>query len=462
MILTSCGALKVKVREANNAVPEYYGVDDTGDTLNSGHVSWRAFFTDQDLIALIDTALSNNQELNIVLQEIEIAKNEIGARQGEFLPKASGFIGAGVEKTPRYTRNGAIDASTEIEPGKEIPEFLSDLGFGIRANWEIDVWKKLRNAKKAAVSRYLASVQGKNFMITNLVSEIASEYYELLALDAQLANINRNINIQNDALEVVRQQKDAARVTELAVRRFEAQLLNSRSLKTDIEQQIVVVENRINFLTGRFSQPIQRQADNFDQLIPEEIHGGIPADLLDNRADIQQAELELEAQKLDVKVAKAKFYPSFGISTTVGLQSFNPKYIINPESILLSMAGDMMAPLINRKTIKAEYFSANSKQLQAVYNYEKVILNAYLEVANRLSAINNLEKSYGFKQREVEALSDAVEISNNLFKSARADYMEVLLTQRDALEAQFDLIETKKNQFNAVVGAYRALGGGWN
>jgi multidrug efflux system outer membrane protein len=128
---------------------------------------------------------------------------------------------------------------------------------------------------------------------------------------------------------------------------------------------------------------------------------------------------------------------------------------------LYSLTGDLIAPLINRNAIKASYYSANAKQLQAVYNYEKTILNAYIEVANQLSKIDNMAKTYEFKEKQVDALNKSVDISNDLFRSARADYMEVLLTQRDALESKFDLIETKMEQMSAVVNIYHALGGGW-
>ncbi len=128
---------------------------------------------------------------------------------------------------------------------------------------------------------------------------------------------------------------------------------------------------------------------------------------------LKQAELELAAAKLDVKVAKANFYPSLGITAGVGLQAFNPSYLIKtPESMLYSLAGDLAAPLINRNAIKATYYSANAKQIQAVYNYERTILNAYIEVANQLSKISNLEKSYDLKAQEVQALTESIDISN--------------------------------------------------
>lgn len=172
--------------------------------------------------------------------------------------------------------------------------------------------------------------------------------------------------------------------------------------------------------------------------------------------------MELEAAKLDVKVAKANFYPSLGITAGLGLQAFNPTYLVEaPESMLYYLAGDIAGPLINRKAIKATYFNANSKQIQAVYEYERTILNAYIEVSNQLSNIVNLKNSYDLKAQQVQALTESIEISNTLFRSARADYMEVLLTQREALESKFELIETKMQQMSAKVRIYKALGGGW-
>ena len=119
-------------------------------------------------------------------------------------------------------------------------------------------------------------------------------------------------------------------------------------------------------------------------------------------------------------------------------------------------------PLINRNAIKATYYNANARQIQAAYNYERTILNAYVEVVNQVSKISNLERSYDLKASQVQALTQSIAISDNLFKSARADYMEVLLTQRDALESKIELIEIKQQQMTAMISVYRALGGGWN
>ena len=445
-------------------VPESFGTTaQTQDSNNTSALQWKDYFKDQNLVDLIDLALKNNQELNITLQEIEIAKNDIRVKKGLLLPTVGVRAGAGVEKVGRYTSQGAGDATTEIKPGVETPDPLGDFTISAYANWEVDIWKKLRNSKKAALNRYLATVEGKNFVITNLIAEVADSYYELLALDTQLDIVNQTIKLQTNALEIVKIQKQAARATELGVKKFEAEVLTSKSLEFDIRQQIKEAENKINFLLGRYPQEIKRtNSTNFLSLLPAVVSSGIPSQLLANRPDVKQAELELVAAKLDVKVARAEFYPSLDISAAIGVNAFKPSYLFTfPESLLYSLAGDLAAPLINRNAIKAEFASANARQLQALYNYDRTVLNAYLEVSNQLSKIENLQKGYDLKSQQVDALNTSIDVSNDLFKSARVDYFEVLMTQRDALEAKLELVDTKKEQLNAAVHVYRDLGGGW-
>ncbi len=453
-----CKLFKEPIKTENKNVPDAFNISQ--DTTNTARVKWRNYFTDTNLIALIDTALKNNQELNITMQEINIARNEVKAKKGEYLPFGGIQLGGGPDKSGRYTWNGQSEEDLKANPGKA--KYIGDFMVGAVFSWELDIWKKLRNAKKAAVARYLASVDGKNFMVTNLISEIANSYYELIALDNQLSIIQKNIEIQDNALNIVKQQKDAARVTQLAVNRFEAQLLNTQNLQYDIQQQIVETENKINFLTGRFPKPLTRNSASFNNTLFDSIASGIPSQLLENRPDIKRAEQQLVAAKLDVKVAKASFFPNVRLSASIGFQAFNPAVWFRPESILYSVFGDLMAPLINRNAIKAAYMSSRSKQIQAVYNYEQTILKAYIEVVNQLSGIDKYSKSYETKSKEVEILTQSIAVSANLFKSARADYMEVLLTQREALESKMEQIEIKKKQLNAEVNIYKALGGGWN
>lgn len=459
LLISGCNSWQQTVREPELKLLESYVLSSESDSV--ALVSWRSYFTDPILVALIDTALKNNQELNIFLQEIEIGRNEVLVRKGEYLPFVNfGAIAEG-EKVGRYTRNGAVEEQLHIDEGRAFPKPLGNFGFGANASWEVDIWKKLRNAKTSAMNRYLASVEGQHFLVTNLISEIAESYYSLLALDNMKEIVDQNIIIQSDALRVVKLQKESAKVTQLAVNRFEAQLLNTQAFSFEIKQQITETENRLNFLTGRTPAPIQRSSMKFTELEWQPFSLGVPAQLLMNRPDIRQAEWQLEAARLDVKVAKANFYPSLRISAGVGFQAFNPVFLIQPESMLYNMAGDLVAPLINRNAIKANYRNANARQLQAVINYEQTILNAYVDVLNELSRVQNYSEGVALKEKEVAILSQSVDVSNSLFNSARADYSEVLLTQREALVGKIDLVQMKLEQMHGLVNLYRALGGGW-
>lgn len=458
---TACKTPALVVKNENRTVPVNYNTRQGEDSLNTGLEKWQQFFTDPNLDSLISQALRNNQELNITTQEITIAQNEANARRGEYMP----FVGlrgeAGVDRPGRYTLQGATEEALTIRDRK-IPDPLSNFAVGGVASWEVDIWRRLRNARQSAILRYQSSTEGRNFMVTNLVAEIASSYYELLAYDNQLAILKENIDIQTNALRIVRIQKEAARVTELAVRRFEAQVLNTRERQYTVQQRIVETENRINFLVGRYPQPVARTTQAITTLLPAVMHAGIPSQLLANRPDIKRAELDLAAAKIDVQVARANFYPRLDINAGLGFAAFNPMFIFStPQSLMYSLVGGLTAPLVNRIGIKSVYQSANARQTQAVYNYERTILNAYVEVANQLANINNLQSSYDLKTQEVQALTQSVDIVNTLFGNARADYMEVLLTQRDALDTRFDLVETRQQQMMAVINIYRALGGGW-
>jgi len=445
-------------REPNRVLPESYG-DSVGDSSapdeSIAAQNWSEFFADPELSALIETALANNQELNIRVQEVLIAENEVMARVGEYLPRAGVGVGTGVEKVGEFTSQGASDIAAGL------PDPLHDYRLGFTASWEVDIWSKLRNSAKSATLRYLASVEGRDFMVTQLVAETARSYYELMALDRQVAVLKRNIELQQDALRVVRLEKQAARVTELAVQRFEAEVLKNRSHQYDLEQEIVEIENRINFLVGRFPQPIARNPEKWDDPLPDAIAAGLPSQLLENRPDVMRAEFELAATNLDVEVAKASFYPSLSIEGGVGYESYSSGELFSSDSTFFGFAAGLTAPLLNRRAIKAEYFSANAEQARAVLGYEQTVLMAFAEVANQLSLIGNLERSYELEAQQVQLLDQAIEVSNTLFQSARADYMEVLLTRRDALEAQMELIETRGRQKQAMVNVYQALGGGW-
>lgn len=459
LVLTACipSLVENPPRDARDFLPVGFAPGAPVDGgVSAGERPWSEFFSSPELRALVQEALVNNQELNHRLQELIIAQAEVSARQGELFPKVRAGLGAGVDKVGSFTSQGAADEANGL------PANLGRFGFGLSASWELDVWGRLRNARKAADSRALAAAESRDFLVTQLVAELARSYFELIALDNEVLILQRNIGIQTSALEVVKVQKEAARVTELAVQRFEAEVLKNRARLFDLEQERVQVENRINFLVGRTPRPVARDAKAFDEPLPKVIEAGLPSALLENRPDVKQAQLELEAARLDVSVARANFFPALSIEAAVGYQSFNLAHLVaTPQSLFYNLAGNLTAPLLNRAAIEAQYRTANARQLQAVLLYERTVLQAVTDVLNQLARFENLHQSYALGEQQVARLNESVEVSGVLFQSARADYMEVLLTRRDSLDAQLELLETKKRMLLSMVGLYQALGGGW-
>lgn len=428
---------------------------------NSARLQWDEFFEDPMLVSLIDQALIGNQELRILGQEVQIARYEIQARRGELLPFLTFGGHADLEKPSRFTRMGAVEEALEVAPERGFPEPLPDFLAAANFSWQIDIWRQLRNARDAAILRFFGTREGRNYAATRLVAEVAENYYELMALDSQLATLDNTIAIQQQSLEVAKNKKAAGRGTELAVQRFQAAIRKNQSRKSLIQQQIVQVENHINFLLGRYPQPIDRASAQFLDREPPSLSVGVPAELLQNRPDIREAERKLAAAGLDVQVARANFYPRLEILSGVGLNAFNPEFFFStPESLIYNAAVDVAAPLINRAAIRAEYQSANAEQLRAVYDYQRVVLKAYREVVTRLAKVQNFGESVERKRQQLQALDASVEVATQLFQAARAEYIEVLLAQRDRQEARMELIETKQQQLAAVVNLYQALGGG--
>lgn len=459
LLLYSCKTPQIATQKPLLPMPAAF--DNNTDTVSAATMNWQQYFTDNNLVSLIDTALKNNWDVQIAIQRIQQSQSNVLLSKGAVKPLVNAAVMPGITKFGEYTMDGAGNKNTEIYNGKDIPVHLPDYFVGLQTNWEIDLWGKLKNKKKAAISRFLASAEGRNIVVTNLIAEIATAYYELTGLDQSLKIIDETITLQDSALVLVKLQKEALIATELGVKQFEAQLLNLRSLRVTIIQQIAVTENNINFLAGRYPQKIERETTFAINQFASQLKTGIPSALLQNRADIRQAEFELMASKADVQSAKAAFYPSLNITAGLGLQAFKPNLLLSASSIAYNAFGSLMAPVINRSAITAEFNYANAAQVEAMYNYQKTIVNGYIEVYNQLLQIKNLQQIFDLKTQEVNALTEAIKVSSLLLRANRANYIDVLLAQQNALEAKLDLVETQKNQLLSAVNIYKALGGGW-
>jgi NodT family efflux transporter outer membrane factor (OMF) lipoprotein len=432
---------------------------------NSSQVPIEEFFGDPMLSDLIHQALVGNQELRILAEEIQIASNEILARQGAYFPFISPVGSMGTNRYSQFTPPGAGIRDDPFRPGQFFPNPVPDFMFGTLLTWTPDIYWQLHNAKDAAAMRYFAAGEGRKYVVTSVIAEIADNYYGLIALDKRLENLDNIIALQEQSLRFAQFEFQFARGTDLAVQRFQAEVRKNQSEKLIVQQDIIQTENRINFLVGRFPQPVARMSlkliEDFIDLNLHALSVGVPAQLLENRPDIRRAERELAAAGLDVKVARKNFYPHGLLTAGVGYEAFNPTYLlITPEALAAQVVGNLLVPFINRKAIKAEYFSANARQLQAVYNYQRVVLNAFAEVVNRLSKVQNYLNSIEIRKQQVSALVLSVEDATQLFRNARTGYIDVLLAQRDLFDARRVLIDTKREQLSAIVNTYQALGGG--
>jgi NodT family efflux transporter outer membrane factor (OMF) lipoprotein len=436
VLLASCAPALPDVHVRAVALPASYDATAAGRSIAS--IDWATFFADDHLRALIGDALRGNYDLQLALA-----------------------AGAGVRKYARYTVDGAGNVGTEIAPSRPVPSVVPDLYVGLQASWEPDLWRRLGSAEGAARLRYLASVEGHHFVVTNLVADVATAYYALVALDETAAVLNQTIEHQAQALEMMRIQKEAGRTNQLAVSQFEAQLAGTRALAAHVTAETRELELQIAYLLGRAPAPIARSADALAQPLPP-LAAGVPSELLRARPDVRQAELEVEAARLDVRAARAAFYPRLRISADLGYDAFDPRFLLRtPASLAYSLAGGIVAPLVNRRGIAAAFRTATAMQVSAMVTYQATVLRSFVDAASALSTAQRAADSVVQQQEKQDALADTVEAATELFRAGQATYVDVLLAQQQTLQAQLELIAARRDQQIAKVRLYRALGGGW-
>lgn len=427
-----------------------------GDSISSADIVWREYFNDPYLLNLIDTALKNNFDLKTAVQRIEVARVQYDQRHGAMLPSVDA----------RYRlRSGDLYDNLfrgTIYGDRNVVRQTRNHFLGFVSTWEADLWGKLKSRKKAAYARFMASEKARQLIVTSIVSEVAGMYYELLGLDKELETIEKNIEFQQIALELIEIQKIGGRATELAVQQFEAQLLRTKSLRYEKRQSINEVENQLNLLLGRYPQLIARGESILEQELPEIVSAGLPSELLLRRPDIRQAELELVAAKADVEAARAEFLPSLTLTPYLGLHTRSiPSLFTTPESLVLGMLGGVTAPIFQQNQIQGQYDQSIAENLAAYYDYQQKIQTAYQEVLTNLQRLENLQQAYELRDQEAEVLLNAVNTSNDLFAAGYATYLEVITAQNRVLEAELSKTTTRKETFQALVNLYRALGGGW-
>ncbi|MBF0694558.1 MAG: efflux transporter outer membrane subunit [Flavobacterium sp.] len=450
VLLQSCFSAKTYHREELATENLFRATQVSTDSSSIADLPLSQLFTDPILQKHIDRAIQQNLDLQIALQNIAAA--EATMRQGRvgYLPSLSLSADHTHQQLSRNSQFGALlqDRSTD------------QFQFAGNLSWEADVWGKIRSNKRATEADYLESVFSKHAIQTRIVADVASSYFQLLALDAQLRVADSTLANRRSSIETIQALKDAGSANEVGVKQTEAQLYATQLIIEDIKANIVFVENAISILLGESPRSIERGKLE-DQTIAADIEIGLPATLLSRRPDVIAAEYALISNFEYTNVARSNFYPSLRITATGGFQSIDIQNWFDANSLFANVLSGITQPIFNRREIKTRYEIAQANQRRSLIQFQQSLLNAGREVSDALQDYQNETAKMEIRTRQLESLKQAATFSDELLNYGLANYLEVLTAKDQALNSELNLIDNKYRQFNAVVLLYRALGGGW-
>jgi multidrug efflux system outer membrane protein len=422
------------------------------DTATMASMPWQSLFADTVLKALITEGLYNNLNLKTAVQKIYEAQAALSQSKGALLPNVSANANA--------SRSKLSSASLDYPPGTVINTISTTYQLGISASWEADIWGKLTSAKRAAYANLLQTDAAKRAIQTQLIADIANNYYALLGLDKELEITTQALQFRVNEVETMKSLKEAAVVTGAAVVQSEANRYAAEVAIPDIKRSIRETENAIDILVGRAPGALNRS--RLDEQKPvESLHTGIPAQLLKNRPDVQQSEYGFRAAFENTNVAHAYFYPAFTLTASGGFSNIQLKdFFVN--SIFYNLAAGLTQPIFNRGFNKARLKTAQAQQLEALFNYQQTLLVAGQEVSNALYAWQTAMEKTDSRGKQIVALTKAVDYTQELLRySSATNFTDVLTSEQSLLSAQLNGVNDKLQQLQAIVNLYRALGGGW-
>lgn len=448
--MQSCFVAKEYSRPEFEETQSLYRTDNLPtDSLSMANVSWAELFTDSYLQQYINEGLQNNLDIRVALQQLAAAEAYMKQGKAGYLPS----IGANAQMTHQ-------ELSKNSQFGSFFNGSLQQYEVTANLSWEADIWGKIRSNKRASEASYLQSVAAHQAVKTQLVSSIASAYYQLLALDAQLEATKQTVAARESSVATIQALKDAGQVTQVAVDQNIAQFNNAKALQVDLEVSIYRAENMLNLLLGKPAQTIARGSLDTQQL-ETEIKLGVPSTLLSNRPDVIAAEYSLINAFELTNVARSNFYPSLTLTATGGFQSLQLDELFSTNSLFANLVGGLAQPIFNKRAIKTQHEVAVAQQEQALLNFKKTLLTAGNEVSNALYAYNAETEKFEYRQNEVEALRQAEANSEELLKNGYANYLDLLTARQSALSAEINVVNSKLQQLLSIVNLYESLGGGW-
>jgi NodT family efflux transporter outer membrane factor (OMF) lipoprotein len=454
--LISCKVSK-DIETPKDAFPEYFrNASVSTDTASIGDLEWKNFFTEKDIVQLIDSAVTRNNDLQIATKNIEIAQYRFTQSKWNNVPQANLFVNASIN---RPSENSFTGMNLNQALGKQ---HIEDYSTGVSLSWEADIWGKIKSQKKGAFAAYLQSEEVKKALQTTIVANVSKGYYNLLMLDAQLEIAKKNVQLNDSTTNIIKLKYDAGQVSSLAIQQSEAQKLTASQLVPLLEQNIAVQENALSVLTGSFPNAKKRSILLSSVEVKNNAAIGIPSSLVSRRPDVKSAELALKVANANVGITKADLYPALRITAQGGLNSFETSSWFNiPASLFGTAVGGLTQPLLNSKKVRTQYNIAKAEREKAVLAFRQTVLVAVSEVSDAMVKVEKLEQQESLLQKKVKTLQQAIKNANLLFKNGMAEYLEVITAQANLLQSELELANLKREQLSANTDLYRALGGGW-
>lgn len=418
-----------------------YRTEQSFDSTSIASVSWDKLFTDPILQEYINEGLANNFDMKMALQNLMAA--EATMKQGKLgqLPSLNGNATWIYEKTKNSNEFNQYELSGNL-------------------SWEADIWGKIRSNKRASIAKYLQTVSAQQAIQTEIVAKIASTYFQILSLDAQVKVAEKTLINREKGVETIQALKSAGNVTEVSVKQTEAQKYETEIILKDLKYNINVFENTLSILLGKAPTAIKRGLFE-NQVITANIGVGIPALLLSRRPDVVSAELNFRNYFELSNVAKSHFYPSLTVNAAGGFRSLELKDWFNANALFSTVITGLAQPIFNQRQIKTNFEIAKANQQKAYLQFEESLLIAGKEVSDALADYNNETEKLVIRKNKLDALKMAADYSDELLQYGMVNYLEVLTAKDNALYTELDLINNKYNQMNAVINLYKALGGGY-
>ena len=428
--------------------PELSGVDSlyrvpamTEDTMSLADFSWKELFTDTVLQQLIEKGIANNTDLNIARLKVREAEALLTSSKLAYLPSVS------------LTPQGTIKSIEGNSPTKTY-------NLAASADWELDIFGRLTNAKREAKAVLEQSQAYKQAVQTQLIATIANSYYTLLMLDKQLDISKRTAEIWAENLRVMKALKKAGQTTEMAVAQIEASKLSVDASLLSLEQQITEVENSLSSLLGVVPQRIDRSTLDM-QSFPDTLSVGVPLQLLQRRPDVRQSEAVLAESFYTTNRAYSAFYPAITLSGSAGWTNAAGAIISNPGEWLFSAVGALVQPLFNRGQNIANLKVAKARQEEALLTFRQTLLNAGTEVNDALLQWQVARRRLDLDRQQIISLQSAVRSSELLMRHSSQNYLEVLTARQTLLDAELSAVSDRFEEIQGVINLYHALGGGY-